>query len=142
MIERRELDIFHRYVGEVIMCCQCIEHDVKMIYAGMRRGDFYDNLCMTRKDTLGEIVNSLERLDRSDNQPFFTSEDYKYMRKIRNIRNYWVHNSYIGFVYEDDIEEKFALIKKRLLDDRDRLMAFHESVESVRIDVMRLFGRI
>ncbi len=39
-----ELNKFHFLVGQTIMYCQVIEHDVKRIYAAMRKGDYYENL--------------------------------------------------------------------------------------------------
>ena len=37
------LDKFHILAGETIMECQRIEHDVKLIYAGMKNGNFDEN---------------------------------------------------------------------------------------------------
>lgn len=38
------LDDFHFTLGQTIMYCQVIEHDVKRIYAAMHIGDYYENL--------------------------------------------------------------------------------------------------
>lgn len=33
-------ELFDETVGVLIKKCQCIEHDIKIMYAGMLRGDF------------------------------------------------------------------------------------------------------
>lgn len=38
-----DINLFHKNVGELIMFCQCIEHDIKWIYAGMLKGDVDEN---------------------------------------------------------------------------------------------------
>lgn len=62
---------FHSYVGETIMFCQCIEQDIKFIYAGMLEGDFDGNYEDIEKWTLGRTVKNLQKLDNSDNKPYF-----------------------------------------------------------------------
>ena len=49
---------FHSYVGETIMFCQCIEQDIKFIYAGMLEGDFDGNYEDIEKWTLGRTVKN------------------------------------------------------------------------------------
>ena len=45
-------DDFHYYVGRTMMHCQTIEHDIKLIYAGMLAGDMSDNLAMIKQKRL------------------------------------------------------------------------------------------
>ena len=57
------LDNFHFMVGQTIMYCQVIEHDVKHIYAAMHVGDFYEDLDKIKKWSLGQTVQKLKELD-------------------------------------------------------------------------------
>jgi len=66
-----EWDDYHRLVGETLMFCQAIEHDVKAIYAGMLEGDYDQNLERIKKKTLGQTLTLLKQLDESDGKPEF-----------------------------------------------------------------------
>ena len=46
------------------MQVQCIESDLKLIYAGMQSGDFEENLDMLEKANLGTVIKKLKDLDR------------------------------------------------------------------------------
>lgn len=46
-------DKFKLIHSELIMQVQCIEHDLKLIYAGMCKGDFDKNLDALEKVNLG-----------------------------------------------------------------------------------------
>ena len=48
-----ELNIY-QLIGEIIENCQCIEHDLKIIYAIAKPGDFNYNLEDTKKWNLGD----------------------------------------------------------------------------------------
>ncbi len=140
----KDLQEFHYYVGETIMFCQCIEHDIKWIYAGMLRGDCDENFNTISKEkwTFGKTVSKLEELDNCDNDPYFDKEDYALLKRIAKIRNYWAHNAYVDFVYEKSNEKAFNKVSKRLENDHNRLEKIHDSVEKVRLDVLKDYGRI
>ena len=53
------LDDFHYTIGQKIMYCQVIEHDLKRIYAAMHIGDFYDNLTKIEKLSYEETAKIL-----------------------------------------------------------------------------------
>ena len=55
-------DKFKLIHSELIMQVQCIESDLKLIYAGMHSGDFEDNLDMLEKANLGTIIKKLKEL--------------------------------------------------------------------------------
>ena len=38
-----DINYFHTKLGETLMYCQIIEHDIKFILAGMLKGDFDEN---------------------------------------------------------------------------------------------------
>lgn len=78
------LDNFHLLVGETIMECQRIEHDIKLIYAGMLKGDFNKNLDIVKDKALGPVLVSLEKLDNSDGNPYLKQGDRE--RNIHPLR--------------------------------------------------------
>ena len=92
-------ELFDEMVGVLIKKCQCIEHDIKIMYAGMLRGDFYKNLDTVVNKPLGPVLKKLEELDYSDESPYLNREDYALLNEIKEIRNYWVHKGYIDFLY-------------------------------------------
>lgn len=138
------LEDFHRLVGETIMFCQRLEHDVKWIYAGMLKGNLYDNHDVVEKKNLGQTLRLLEELDNSDGKPFLSEADYELLNQLREIRNHWAHKSYRNFIYNKGEQYNISFQKefRRLQNDRNRLAKICDSVEDVRIRVLEKFGRI
>ena len=95
-MNRDEFMILH---SEMFLFFQCIENDLKLVYAGMRKGDFDDNLDALSKGNLGKTIEKLKRLDHSDGKPDLSDGDYKLLEEIREIRNYWTHQCYLDYVY-------------------------------------------
>ena len=58
-------DKFKLIHSELIMQVQTIEHDLKLIYAGMLEGDFDENLDLVEKANLGTTIMKLKQLDYS-----------------------------------------------------------------------------
>ena len=52
-MNRNEFMILH---SEMFLFFQCIENDLKLVYAGMRKGDFGDNLDALSKGNLGKTI--------------------------------------------------------------------------------------
>ena len=138
------LDNFHLMVGETIMECQRIEHDVKLIYAGMLKGDWYENVDLVKNEALGPVLKMLEELDNCDGKPCFSRSDYKFLSEIRNIRNWLVHRAYVDFMYEgrESWESELNKSYTKLKDFNTRMKKLGDFVEQVRIDVLRRYGRI
>ena len=90
-------DKFKLIHSELIMQVQCIEHDLKLIYAGMHRGDFDKNLDMLEKANLGTVIKKLKDLDYSDGKPDLSEQDYALLEQIREIRNYRCHQCYLDY---------------------------------------------
>ena len=139
----RDWDDFHFYVGRTIMHCQTIEHDIKLIYAGMKAGDMDDTLDMIeeKKMTLGMVLKNLKELDRSDDNHFFSDSDFELLKDITNIRNHWAHKAYCEFVYSSDNND-FIRQARRLENDHNRLERLSETIEKVRFKALRQYGRI
>ncbi len=136
-------DDFHYYVGRTMMHCQTIEHDIKLIYAGMLAGDMSDNLAMIKQKrlTLGKVVEKLHLLDRSDKNWFFSDSDFELLRKINGIRIHWAHHAYCEFVYSRN-EKDFVHQARRLENDHNHLEKLSETIENVRLKVLKEYGRI
>ncbi len=83
-----DLNEFHFLVGQTIMYCQVIEHDVKRIYAAMHKGDYYENLERVDKWTLGKCVQELKKLDFSDHDPYISASDYNFLKQMTEKRNH------------------------------------------------------
>lgn len=138
-----EMDDFHYYVGRTIMHCQTIEHDIKLIYAGMKAGDIDENLdaIAKQKMTLGTVLKHLKSLDRSDNNWFFSNGDYELLKQVTDIRNHWAHKSYCEFIYSRDNND-FVRQARRLENDHNRLEKLSDTIEDVRLKALRKYGRI
>ena len=134
---------FHQMLGQTIMYCQCIEHDIKMIYAGMKEGDYKENLAFVEREGLGPTLRLLEEVDHAQLRPFFTRDDYRLLNQVRKIRNHWVHESYTEFLYlmGKECEEAYKKEFARLRDENAKLLSLHKNVEKVRLDVMRVYKR-
>lgn len=136
---------FHYLLGQTVMCCQIIEHDVKMIYAAMLKGDFTANLKEIENEwTLGQTIKELEELDNSDGNSYFSKSDYSVLRAITGKRNYYCHQVYLQFVYIANFErgKTFAEECAKLKRDNIELNAMYKKVESARMNIMRKYGRI
>lgn len=138
-----EMSDFHYYVGRTMMNCQAIEHDIKLIYAGMKAGDMDANLSMIaeKKMTLGTVLGNLKALDRSDKNWFFSDGDYELLKQITDIRNHWAHKAYCEFIYSDRNDD-FIRQARRLENDHNRLEKLSKTIEEVRLKVLRKYGRI
>ncbi len=130
---------YHFCVGRVMYFCQCIEHDIKLIYKGMRRSISNKELIAIEKWTFGKTLIELRNLDNSDRKPYFSNADYELLNKIKDIRNHYAHECYTEFTYEqdDDWDVAFSKSSKRLVNDHNRLLKLYHIVENVRL---KFFG--
>lgn len=136
-------ELFDETVGVLIKKCQCIEHDIKIMYAGMLRGNFYKNLDTVVNKPLGPVLKKLEELDYSDGAPYFSRDDYNLLNEIKEIRNYWVHKGYIDFLYGtiDDYQKRINKQYKKLSNDVNRLIPLATQLENVRNEMMQHYGQ-
>ena len=125
------------------MYCQQIEHDVKIIYAGMLKGDFDSNYNAIADKTLGQVVSLLIKLDKN-NSPDFTKEQYDLLKEITNIRNYWVHRAFVGYMYkrDDNYIKAYNVIAERLIREEKEFEELSSSLEKRRLALMKKYGRI
>lgn len=139
---RDKFKIIH---SELIMQVQCIENDLKLIYASMHSGDFDKNLDMLEKANLGTVIKKLKELDYSDGHPDLSKQDYALLEQIREIRNYWCHQCFLDYVYIQDNwqrENKFHQIAQQLSEDENRTWELHEHLQQLRNKMLKRYNRI
>ncbi len=139
---REKFKLIH---SELIMQVQCIENDLKLIYAGMHSGSFDDTLNLLEKSNLGSVIKKLKDLDYSDGHLDLSKHDYELLEQIRDIRNYWCHQCFLDYVYiQDDRrrEEQFQRIAQKLSEDENRTWDLHEHLEKLRHKMLKRYNRI
>ena len=140
-----DINEFHFMLGQTIMYCQIIEHDVKMIYAAMHNGDMRRTLreIERKKWTLGATIENLKRLDLSDGNAYISLEDYEFLQDMTDKRNHWCHDCYINFIYERDIDKSVSYSREcvNLRRDNAKLGMVYKMLENVRVRAMEDFGR-
>lgn len=145
-IEKRDYcmdrDRFKLIHSELIQQVQCVENNLKIIYAAMYKGNFNYNLKSVEKMNLGKIARDLEELDNSDDMPEFSEEEYNTIDEIREIRNYWCHQCYLDFIYigNDYAREKaFQKVAKKLHYDEYRTYDLFKKTEEMRLIIMKKY---
>ncbi len=138
------LEEFHSLIGQTVMYCQIIEHDVKRIYAAMKKGGFYDNLKEVEKLSLGQTVKELKELDFSCSPHYISEDDYDFLRLVTSKRNHWCHEAYQKFVYTDLFlnSNEYKTECKKLSADTKRLSSVYVALENARIKAMKDFKRV
>ena len=108
------------------------------------QGDFKRNLATVKNKALGTVLAELEELDICSKNPYFSVSDYELLYEIKDIRNYWVHKGYASFIYlpEDEWQNGLDFQYSKLLNEYKRLDLLAREAQSIRLDVMRKFGRI
>ncbi len=139
-----KLEEFHFMLGQTIMYCQVIEHDVKLIYASMLIGDYYDNIDKIEKWSLGQTVQKLKDLDLSDKKPYLSASDYNFLMQMTDKRNHWCHQAYQNFVYNDEFlySKEYSDECYKLQRDNEKLSLVSDEIENLRIRVQKKYGRV
>jgi len=134
-----DINTFNIMYAETMMYYQIIEHDVKFIFAYMRKGDLNDNFNDIETTTLGQMIKRLEKLDYSDNKPLISRDDYKYLSKICDNRNHWAHSVFLEFVYKKNwfYSKEYQKQSKKLEEDRERVERAAKILEDIRIEYCR-----
>ncbi len=132
-----DIDDYFYCVGRIVFFCQCIEHDVKLIYV-MMRGDLSED---EESDvmghwTLGKTVQKLRRLDGEGSDHYLPEGDYDLLESLTRIRNHCAHECFQDWVYESGAkhDEAFEKSARRMLNDHNRLAKLYRSVERVRME--------
>ena len=140
-----KIDDLYILIGETLDFCQRIEKDIKLIYAGMKKGNIEDNLYLIKRFTLGETIIELELLDNCDNKPFLKERDYDILKSITKERNHICHKCFNNYNYisDYDLQEKmFDKEYERIKNFHDKIDVLWRVIEKVRLDVLKKYGRI
>lgn len=130
-------------IGETLKFCQCIEFDIKALYAIMAKGDSEENLKNVEDLTLGEALKNLEELDYSDDKPYLSKDDYKYLSKINTKRNHIVHKTFQEYLYYPEplnyelFEKEFDYVKSF----HDELEKLYKLIENIRIEAIDVYKK-
>ena len=138
-MDRYRFKLIH---SELIQQVQCVENNLKIIYAAMCKGNFNNNLKSVEKMNLGKIARELEELDNSDDMPEFSEEEYDTIDEIREIRNYWCHQCYLDFIYIENVyerEKEFQKVADKLQYDECRTYDLFRKTEKMRLIIMRKY---
>jgi len=134
---------FQQLLGQTIMFCQIIEHDIKYIFSIMCDGEIENNLLMIEKEkwTLGKTLLELKKLDFSDKQPYITKEDYDFLQTVTKKRNYWCHKTCLNFIYINNYlySKEYEIECQRLINDNKQLAIVYKNVEKVRLKALNDF---
>lgn len=141
-----EFEHYKFLLGETIMMYQLIENDLKMIYAGMLKGDFTTNFEKTNNmfHGLTQIINKLQGLDQSDNKPYFTKGDYKLLKDLAKKRNYFCHQCCLDFAYNTNFQNSkvFHNSYNELQQVNKKITGIQKQTEDFRLDILKKFNRI
>ena len=127
------VDRFRSLHSEIIEYYQCIEYDMRRIYASMDSRDYDDVLDEIKELNWGVILNKLKKLDNSDGDPYFTDEEYGLLDEIRGRRNYWCHQCYLDWVYiqdDDEQERRLQRLTRQLENENNRAYKIHRKMEN------------
>ena len=133
----KEFKMLH---SETIMFCQAIEHDLKIIYSFMLKGDPDETFESLSKTTLGALVKKLKELDNTDDNQFISNDDYNFLKQMTEKRNYWSHQCYVDLIYDDD-SSNYERILNKLKRDHDRFEVVSDNVERARLRAVETYKR-
>lgn len=136
-------DDFKNYYALTMMSYQRIEHDIKLIYAYMLKGNTNNNLESIENKTLGTMVRILEELDYSDDKPFISKSDYQFLKDICDKRNYYAHQVFIDFIYKDSplSSNVYRDISASLENDYKEVIRASDILEEMRIECCDKYRR-
>lgn len=135
----------YELIGEIIENCQRIEHDLKIIYAITKPGDYNYNLEETKKWNLGEIIIKIEELDHRNIFPFdLNDEDYELLNSIRNERNFVCHECFQNYEYIVDYhfkELEYEKVVKRITSFHQSSKRLSSAIEAIRVAIVKEYNR-
>lgn len=120
---------FYSYIGEVIMFCQKVEHDVKLLSAGVSPHGYKVAKAILDDDklSLGQAIKTLQDFDALRDHPYFSREDYNALWEVNKIRNYYAHQCFQDLLYLPNEEER----KGKLREVADKLEQHHLMLKSL-----------
>ena len=143
------MDNFDKYkyiLGETIVLYQFLENDLKIIFAGILKGNFYKNIEYVRSEYkgLGQVIKALEELDNSDSSPYFSKDTYILLNKLARQRNYYCHQCCVDFAYNPDFKNsiEFRESLEKLIDTNNSIKYVQPQIEEHKTNVLNRFNRV
>ena len=143
------MDNFDKYkyiLGETIVLYQFLENDLKIIFAGILKGNFYKNIEYVRSEYkgLGQVIKALEELDNSDSSPYFSKETYILLNKLARQRNYYCHQCCVDFAYNPDFKNsiEFRESLEKLIETNNSIKYVQPQIEEHKMNVLNRFNRV
>ena len=137
-----DYDLFKMIHSELIMSVQYIEQDLRIIYSTIKPGDYRDNYAIVDAAPLGKLLKELHELDEEVGYSKIKENHYQLLDQIREIRNYWCHQCYLDFHYEEDQvehEKKAQRVMERLHFDETRVYELQQKMEKLRKSVVKKY---
>ena len=106
----------------------------------MIHSKYETNYSMVEKVSLGRLLRELHDMDEGVGCASIEQADYELLDQIREIRNYWCHQCYLDFHYEENPkkhEEKFQVVARRLHYDELRVYDLYVKIEKLRKSVVK-----
>jgi hypothetical protein len=107
-MESKYFEVFSSLVGETLCYCQVIENDLTVIYSSLI-SDNYEEM-VEKFDELSD-KNFGFLLVKLEGRHFLSKREAHLLNKMRVIRNYLCHDTYLSFIYLRD-EKKDENMKK------------------------------
>ena len=138
------LNDYNYYVGQSLLNCQRIEHDVKIIYAAILPGDLKNNLSNAAELTLADCIHGLKDLQKELNPPIFDQSDFNLLKDIKSMRNWLAHRCYVDFLYvgEDNLNARMQECFDKVKAFCDKTTTFCTVVEKARFFILKKFNRL
>ena len=90
---------FRQKHSELIGWYQLIEMRLRGLCAALLKNEdrtWFNGLEIYETDAFGKLIHEIQALQVHKQIEVFTTEDIKYLSAIRQDRNYWVHQCFIG----------------------------------------------
>ena len=145
MVEVRNMSLekFRKMHSEIIQYFQCIEYDMRRIISLMSIEDYDKSMSELKDRNWNTVLQELRKLDHSDNDPYFSDDDYKLLDEIRTQRNFWSHQCYLEFVYIQDNgqrEERLQRLTKQLENEHNRALKLHKKMQKHVEEIFEIYN--
>ena len=102
------------------------------------------SLASKNEETKKIIINALQKLDNSDNKPYFSKEDYKILKNLARDRNYYCHQCAIDFGYIQNFINSTEYKKNysKLQSVNTEIKRMQKLTEDFRFEILKKYNRI
>ena len=95
-----ELNEFRIMHSTLIEHYQYMEGHLEGIYGAISDEPFLVGVRTVEKDSLGEILREIRRLEKDKDIEVFTREEHEQLQLVFQRRNFWCHNCYFDMVFD------------------------------------------